>query len=330
MEALSMTSDVKCPVCRGDGGTRASTFVNDTGNQSFNCERCGLFSISDTALEDKLLERGPWGQPIPHAALSHRIRIAHDSNKQILLKSKFLEDFGQSPQLPTPADQADNLIFVVGDSKIRTGNDFHLDHAAVAKIGALNLKHAQRLCDELIERGLIIKRGEPRIDRPGGGTINIRTLDLTLTGWEKYETLAHGQRKGSYGFLALKFDTNDLDPFVKEVLKPTIKAELGFDVVDMRDVGSAGIIDNLMRAQIRDSAFVIADLTHENSGAYWEAGYAEGLGKPVIYMCEKAKFEIARTHFDTNHSTTILWSSDDPEAFSKDMVATIRRSLSLF
>ena len=38
---------------------------------------------------------------------------------------------------------------------------------------------------------------------------------------------------------------------------------------------------------IRDAKFVIADLTHDNNGAYWEAGYAEGLGKPVIYICEK-------------------------------------------
>ena len=38
---------------------------------------------------------------------------------------------------------------------------------------------------------------------------------------------------------------------------------------------------------VRDAAFVISDLTHDNSGAYWEAGYAEGLGKPVIYICEE-------------------------------------------
>jgi len=35
-----------------------------------------------------------------------------------------------------------------------------------------------------------------------------------------------------------------------------------------------------------------------NPGAYWEAGYAEGLGKPVIYTCEEAKF-VEASHFDT-------------------------------
>lgn len=98
----------------------------------------------------------------------------------------------------------------------------------------------------------------------------------------------------------------------------------------MGDVPQAGIVDNIMRIRIRDSAFVIADLTHDNSGAYWEEGYAEGLGKPVIYICEKTKFNEKTTHFDTNHCTTVLWSEDDPEGFRKELIATLRRSLDDF
>jgi nucleoside 2-deoxyribosyltransferase len=64
-------------------------------------------------------------------------------------------------------------------------------------------------------------------------------------------------------------------------------------------VSRAGVIDNILRAQICDAAFVLVDLTHDNTGAYWEAGYAEGLNTPVIYLCEQAKFDMAKTHFDT-------------------------------
>jgi nucleoside 2-deoxyribosyltransferase len=98
----------------------------------------------------------------------------------------------------------------------------------------------------------------------------------------------------------------------------------------MRDVSEAGVIDNIMRAQIRNAAFVLIDLTHDSSGAYWEAGYAEGLGKPVVYLCERSKFKQAKTHFDTNHCTTVLWSNDESEEFSKQLMATLRRSLNLF
>jgi nucleoside 2-deoxyribosyltransferase len=127
----------------------------------------------------------------------------------------------------------------------------------------------------------------------------------------------------------MKFGDPVLDPFVKAV-KPLVKDRIGYDLLDMRDVARAGIIDNIMRTQIRDAAFVIVDLTHDNSGAYWEAGYAEGLGKPVIYICERSKFDEAKTHFDTNHCTTVLWSEDGSELFGRELIATLRRSLNLF
>ena len=69
--------------------------------------------------------------------------------------------------------------------------------------------------------------------------------------------------------------------------------------------------------------------THDNNGAYWEAGFAEGLGKPVIYICKKEKFEDQKTHFDTNHCTTVPWSRDEDEGFRQELTATLRRSLDL-
>jgi hypothetical protein len=46
--------------------------------------------------------------------------------------------------------------------------------------------------------------------------------------------------------------------------------------------------------------------------------------------CEKAKFDEAKTHFDTNHCTTVPWSLDDKEEFKRQLIATLRRSLNLF
>ena len=51
---------------------------------------------------------------------------------------------------------------------------------------------------------------------------------------------------------------------------------------------------------MRGARFVIADLSHDNNGAYFEAGFAEGIGLPVVYTCEVKKFEAKKTHFDTN------------------------------
>ena len=127
----------------------------------------------------------------------------------------------------------------------------------------------------------------------------------------------------------MQFGDSELEDLVQNVVKPAVKDPVGYDLVDTRDVAQAGAIDNIMRIRIRDSAFVIADLTHDNRGAYWEAGYVEGLGKPVIYICEKGKFDKEKPHFDTNHCTTILWSKDEDDYFREQMIATLRQSLDL-
>ena len=154
-------------------------------------------------------------------------------------------------------------------------------------------------------------------------------IDLSLDGWKQYESQKRGSFEGDYGFIAMQFGDDDLESFVDEIVKPVVQTATGYELVDMRDVATAGIIDNIMRMRIREARFVVADLTHGNHGAYWEAGYAEGLGKQVIYICKRAKFDSEGTHFDTNHCTTVLWSRDYDEGFRQQLTATLRRSLEL-
>jgi nucleoside 2-deoxyribosyltransferase len=69
-----------------------------------------------------------------------------------------------------------------------------------------------------------------------------------------------------------------------------------------------------IKRQIRDAQFVIADLTDERQSCYFEAGFAEALGKPIIYVASKNSVmhpgTATKIHFDihmnvqyfTNHS----------------------------
>lgn len=191
-----------------------------------------------------------------------------------------------------------------------------------AKVGSPSNSFAVNLLLELKNRGLVSAMTIPF----GQEAPHVQEVGLTLSGWELYEREKQGQIAGSYGFVALKFGDPVLDPLVRDHIKPAVR-EIGYELFDLRDVARAGVIDNLLRMQIRDAAFVLVDLTHENAGAYWEAGYAEGLGKPVLYLCERAKFKEKKTHFDTNHCTTVLWDVSATDNFRAELVATIRRSL---
>ena len=79
-----------------------------------------------------------------------------------------------------------------------------------------------------------------------------------------------------------------------------------------------------MLYEIRQSRFVIAELTGHNNGAYFEAGYALGFGKEVIQICQKTKFG-EDGHFDVKQVNSILW--DDYEDLTKKLVARITATI---
>jgi hypothetical protein len=61
-----------------------------------------------------------------------------------------------------------------------------------------------------------------------------------------------------------------------------------------------------IKREIQDCGFVIADLTDERPSCYFEAGYAEALKRPVIYVASKQSVERPGTntkiHFDIHMS----------------------------
>jgi hypothetical protein len=110
--------------------------------------------------------------------------------------------------------------------------------------------------------------------------------------------------------MALKFRQPELDKAVEECFRPGV-GRAGFELRILSDQQGAGLIDNQIRASLLSARFVISDLTHGSYGAYWEAGFGEGRGIPVIYTCEKTAWEENKSHFDTNHMATIIWDGSD-------------------
>ncbi len=274
--------------------------------------------------------------PLQRAVLSHCIRTRSDESSKtesepLEITSEVLDSFRSNVSLPSRAEQATNIIRFIGDEVSRSGEAVgQLPPGFHAIIGALNFEAAIRLTKELVkhQRLTATLSGAAGIDQATGRPYSsVSEIDLSLDEWDQYEAKKRGGFDENYGFLAMEFDDHDLDLFVKKVVKPAVKKNIGCDLVDMRDRRKAGILDEIMRRRIRDAKFVIVDLTHDNSGAYWEAGYAEGLDKPVIYICEKEKFERDRTHFNTNHCATVLWSRDDDEGFRQELTEIILGSL---
>jgi nucleoside 2-deoxyribosyltransferase len=130
--------------------------------------------------------------------------------------------------------------------------------------------------------------------------------------------------------MAMKYGDAELNALVAKHFAPEVR-KTGFDLRRLDQSQPAGLIDDQLRVLIRTSRFLVCDLTHVNRGAYWEAGFAEALGRPVIYTCRKDVFEDRKhehhPHFDTNHMVTVIWDPGDPAKAASRLKHTVRATL---
>jgi nucleoside 2-deoxyribosyltransferase len=94
------------------------------------------------------------------------------------------------------------------------------------------------------------------------------------------------------GFVAMWFNPEMLTVY-EQAIQPAIEyieegaSEPRFRAVRVDNVEHVNDINDEIVAQIRRSRFMVSDLTGYRGGVYFEAGFAYGLGMPVIYTCRK-------------------------------------------
>lgn len=143
--------------------------------------------------------------------------------------------------------------------------------------------------------------------------------ELTVPGWRELQKIL--QAESSKAFVAMRFETNTT-PIFDLGFRPALK-EAGYTPVRIGRIDSNPKIDDRIIAEIRESRFLVADLTGHCGGVYFEAGFAMGLGLPVIWTCRaEAK---AQTHFDTRQHHPIVWS--DPEELKDKLHTRIRATI---
>jgi hypothetical protein len=310
-----------CIVCQSEDAKRLPGTTG--GFAGFECRRCGLFSLTGSAeaeLPEKLNEL-----PLRRSLMSHTLRRMQRPDNRLPkgIDSYNLPTFWRNEKLPTPQQQADNLILWIGDNQKTVFSVASIERPAIAAWIGLPISqpddstgwvwlHSELEGQQLYEASI-----------RGGRSLDLR---LKMKGWERYQDLKKTQNESRTAFMAMKFNQPDLDSVVENCFRPAVK-RTGFVLRVLTDQQPAGSIDDQLRAAILASRFVIADLTHGSPGAYWEAGFGEGLGLPVIYTCKEAAWEQQGTHFDTNHLTTIIWDPDNLKKAEDGLTATIRATL---
>ena len=131
------------------------------------------------------------------------------------------------------------------------------------------------------------------------------------------------QETNKDAFIAIKFDGNE--ERINAIQNAIALA--GFEPKIMNQVETNGWIMPEIFYQIKNSKFVVADFSLPCNGAYYEAGYAAALDKPVIHLFDKREeSETNKLHFDIAQKSTIFYENYDDlkERLTNRIKATIR------
>lgn len=115
-------------------------------------------------------------------------------------------------------------------------------------------------------------------------------------------------------FVAMMF-SDEIDAIYDNVYKPMIQ-KYNFSVMRIDKKIFTGSIINEITDEITNSIALIADLTGNRGGVYYEAGIARGLQlchHPIklILTCNKGYFEKEKVHFDVSGDNIILYDNEN-------------------
>jgi hypothetical protein len=138
---------------------------------------------------------------------------------------------------------------------------------------------------------------------------------VSAQGWDRINKLQSvaEREKSKRVFVAMWFHEETKRAY-DEGISPAIRDDCGFDPrrIDLKEFNEDIVAEII--AEIRACRFLVADLTGDRKGVYFEAGFAKGLGIPTIFTCRESDFTNA--HFDVNHFNCIVWN-DVPELRKK-------------
>ena len=235
--------------------------------------------------------------------------------------SSMIEDSARYPDL-TVGQRVDRLLRYIAEQTPRIGATFSLTNqrvtcAAMAWSESTNLDEVRYLLKNIEKRGWLEADGPPALGRHV----------LTIDGHARLAETDDRDTGSSRAFVAMWFGPTMDDAWEKGI-KPGIE-ESGYEPIRIDKTEFNDRIDDEIIAEVRRSRFLVADFTQDGDGArggvYYEAGFAHGLGLPVIFTCRKDVIDEGLIHFDTRQYNHIVWTT--PEELRKRLAERVAATI---
>jgi nucleoside 2-deoxyribosyltransferase len=299
-----------CPICLDEADSTSLMPVTLT---EIECDRCGRFRIGhDTAnwwRHDRERRDGSL-RPEEQALLPYLSAHTRQSSELVTIRSNNWQEFARLHTRTPVSRKRQRLLELIAQRSLAPGEWVTLDSRLVTPLlDARDDQEFEFLVADLRDRGYIQRRAIPVPGSEDGyGQESLKQYALTVLAWEMLEPTAGVGVPGTC-FVAMSFDP-ELNPAFDDGIRPAVEVDCGLRVLRVdREEHNDNITDRIL-AGIRSAQFVIADFTLQRQGVYFEAGFALGLGRTVIWICRADDF--ARVHFDTRQYNHIVWT-DAPD-----------------
>lgn len=255
-----------------------------------NCAYCGHFKISNSAAATE------WEGDGVIAKLRGYIASHETENHPAELNTYNIQAIIDS-QLPSVSDRANLLLSKVHADTTYLGQRVNILSGSYLRSTYSVVDSDLNFLVEYLESEALVK------NFPSAGAISVA---LTPKGFAVIEQQkGFNNTEGKSAFVAMWFDKQVQDAYELGI-KEAIKAS-GYSAIRIDEVHHHHRIEDQILRAIREAHFVVADLTGNRGGVYFEAGFAMALNKPVIWCCHEDHFK--DVHFDVNHYHIIVWSS---------------------
>jgi len=328
----------KCPIC---GKENIGINCNDIHHNYFLylCPDCGKFFAPD--IDYDRLKQYPQYYPKFNYNSNHlrSYLFYHETNDRAFLipqkdydaldKSKYAKIYNLTNEMvenwypKTFAEKIDKILLHIYSWTPYDGCKICIDNKNAQLFFYDNKCHRQDKKEERLDEAIQIKYiFDYLIENKYLNAENPEdyVVQLTPKALERIYDLQKHQVNNKNVFVAMKFgkETQALREKIKEGLE-------GYNVRIMDEIEHNHQIVPEMLYEIRNSKFVIAELSNHNNGAYYEAGYALGLGKEVIHICQKNELSNG-LHFDVAQVNTIVYENinEIPDKLKKRIQATIK------
>lgn len=230
-------------------------------------------------------------------------------DNNVIENAKRARKFRVSERLDRLLLYLDRKTEILGDSVPFSGpQSVDSTREMLAWTASRRLTELDYLVEAAVELGLITQQG----DHMGGAVIAILPK-----GYERLVEIGSSATLSEQAFVAMWFHAS-MDDVYEDGFAKAIR-EVGYSPMRIDQKEHINKIDDEIIAEIRRSSFLAADFTcgyaDENKkgvavprgGVYYEAGFAHGLGIPVIWSCKEDL--ISEVHFDTRQFNHIVWSN---------------------